>query len=175
MVWLAAIGIVVSLSLLGLLFGGQIFGNSDQAAIEAPMPLPPTPEQLEAMTPKPRSLAAVEDISITTTPYPRVQVAEAPAGHVVYPVSPDANLTGKVKLKVVIATDGRVKQVRRLSGKPELVQAAENAVKYWRYRSHELNGMPAEAETNVTISFVGSDAVSLGFPSAIQNGSLKLK
>jgi hypothetical protein len=39
-------------------------------------------------------------------------------------------------------------------------------VRHWRYRPHELKGHAVEAETNIVISFVGSDAVSIRFPAA---------
>jgi TonB family protein len=117
----------------------------------------------------------LDDEITVTTPFPRIQVAEAPQGRVLYPVSPDPKLIGKVRLKVLIAASGKVKQVRVLSGKPQLAEAAQHAVRYWKYQHHELNGQPAEAETDVTVSFLGQDAVSLRFPSGVQNGSLKMK
>jgi Gram-negative bacterial TonB protein C-terminal len=106
----------------------------------------------------------------------RLQVAEAPQGHVIYPDSPDANLTGTVGMKAVIATDGRVKEIHVLSGNRILADAAVQAVRFWRYTRHELNGDAVEAETSVTISFHGQDAVSIRFPSASSDGlALKTK
>lgn len=95
---------------------------------------------------------------------PRVQVAESPEGRFVYPASPQAGLAGKVNLKVLIGTDGRVRQVLVLSGNRRLADAAVHAVRLWQYRRHELDGKPAEAETDVSISFLGADAVSIKFP-----------
>ena len=54
----------------------------------------------------------------------RLQVAEAPQGHVIYPDVPDANLIGTVGMKAVIATDGRVKEIHVLSGNRILAEAA---------------------------------------------------
>jgi hypothetical protein len=99
----------------------------------------------------------------------RVRVAEAPQGHTVYPVSPDASLSGRVDLKIIIASDGRVKQVEVLSGKQRLVEAAARAVRLWRYAQHESNGHPAEAETSAVIQFRAGDAVSIHFPSVTAN------
>ena len=42
-------------------------------------------------------------------------------------------LTGKVRIEVTIAPDGRVKSARALGGHPLLVQACLEAVKEWRY------------------------------------------
>jgi hypothetical protein len=50
-----------------------------------------------------------------------------------------------------------------LSGKQALAGAAARAVRHWRYRPHELKGHAVEAETNIVISFVGADAVSISF------------
>jgi TonB family protein len=104
-----------------------------------------------------------------------MQVAEAPQGHVIYPDEPDANLTGTVGLKAVIATDGRVKEIHVLSGNRILAEAAVQAVRRWRYTRHELNGEAVEAETGMTIRFHGQDAVSISFPSAVSNNRLALK
>jgi TonB family protein len=43
------------------------------------------------------------------------------------------NVTGKVKLEVVITSDGRVKSTRVIGGHPILVQACQDAVKDWRF------------------------------------------
>jgi outer membrane biosynthesis protein TonB len=105
-----------------------------------------------------------------------LQVAEAPQGRVIYPDTPDANLTGTVGMKAVIATDGRVKEIHVLSGNRILAEAAVQAVRFWRYTRHESNGSAVEAETSVIISFHGRDAVSIRFPSATSNdGTPKAK
>jgi len=43
------------------------------------------------------------------------------------------NLTGKVRVEVVIAADGRVKQTRPVGGHPVLLQSVERAVRDWRF------------------------------------------
>jgi protein TonB len=43
------------------------------------------------------------------------------------------NLSGKVKIEVVIAPDGRVKSAHALGGHPVLVQACLEAVREWKY------------------------------------------
>jgi TonB family protein len=104
--------------------------------------------------------------TIDSIPRERLQVAEAPESGFSYPVAPNPNLTGKVSLKAVIGTDGTVTEVNVLSGKRALAGAALRAVRHWRYRPHELRGHAVEAETNIVISFVGADAVSISFPAA---------
>ncbi len=105
--------------------------------------------------------------TVDSTPRERLQVAEAPESGFSYPVAPNPTLTGEVSLKAVIGTDGTVTEVDVLSGKRGLAGAAVRAVRHWRYRPHELKGHAVEAETNIVISFVGSDAVSIRFPAAL--------
>jgi TonB family protein len=68
-----------------------------------------------------------------------------------------------VNLNVLIGTDGRIKRASVLSGNRRLGEAAVRAVRLWRYRGRQLNGQPAEAETDVSVSYFGDDAVSIKF------------
>jgi TonB family protein len=43
------------------------------------------------------------------------------------------NVTGKVKIEVIIAPDGHVKSARALGGHPLLVQACLDALKEWKF------------------------------------------
>ena len=45
------------------------------------------------------------------------------------------NVTGKVKIEVVISPDGRVKSTRVVGGHPLLVQTCQDAVKEWKFLS----------------------------------------
>jgi periplasmic protein TonB len=64
------------------------------------------------------------------------------------------HLSGMVRLRAVIGTDGSVQQLRVLSGNPILAQAAVAAVRQWRYQPTRLNGQPVEVLTNITVTFV---------------------
>jgi TonB family protein len=55
-------------------------------------------------------------------------------------------LTGTVKLEVVIATNGSVKETKVIGGHPILVQAAVEAVKKWKFE-------PASEESTGTLVF----------------------
>jgi TonB family protein len=94
------------------------------------------------------------------------QIAEAPQSGFTYPVAPNPNLVGKVVLKAVIGSDGAVKQVEVLSGDRALAAAATRAVRHWRYAPAQVDGRAAEAQTQVTVSFLGDDAVSIILPSS---------
>ncbi|MGH9601856.1 MAG: energy transducer TonB [Terriglobales bacterium] len=75
----------------------------------------------------------------------------------VAPTYPEAarkeNLSGEVLLMVVVGSDGKVQRARHLSGNPILAEAAETAVKKWRYKPHMVEGLPMEFETEVRLKF----------------------
>ena len=56
------------------------------------------------------------------------------------------NVTGKVKIEVIIATDGHVKSTRAIGGHPLLVQACQDAVKEWKF-------LPAPEESTQVVEF----------------------
>lgn len=91
-------------------------------------------------------------------------IAEAPQSGFIYPIAPHANLVGKVVLKAVVGSDGAVKQVEVLSGEKALAAAAARAVRQWHYAPPQVEGRTVEAQTQVTISFLGDDAVSIILP-----------
>jgi TonB family protein len=63
------------------------------------------------------------------------------------------NLHGRVIFNALISKDGTLQNIR-LVGTPSLLSsAALQVVKEWRYRPHIENGIPVEAETQITINF----------------------
>ena len=66
------------------------------------------------------------------------------------PVYPEAArkfaLSGVVKVQVLIAADGHVKEVKVIGGHPLLVSAVESTVKSWQYA-------PASSESTATLEF----------------------
>ena len=75
----------------------------------------------------------------------------------VQPIYPSLAITthteGTVLLAAVIDTQGRITQLRALSGHPLLIPAAINAVQQWRYKPYILNGQAVEVETQVSVVF----------------------
>ena len=77
----------------------------------------------------------------------------------VKPVYPEAarqlGIEGSVLLDGVIATDGSVLalQPASVTANSQLVQAATDAVRQWRYMPALLNGVPVEIQTTITINF----------------------
>ena len=64
-----------------------------------------------------------------------------------------ARVDGAVKLRATVGTNGKVREVRTISGNPLLVQAAVDAVSQWRYKPYELNHKPVEVQTDIVIIF----------------------
>jgi TonB family protein len=159
------------LLLLGLIAGLSRFQEDlypiAQLQIQPLLPDPPSRELLQH-TPRPHALPVVLAKTLDSST-PRVEVAEAPTGHLVYPIPPADGIKGKVRLQIVIAADGVVKQIRALSGQQPLAEAAARAIRLWRYSSSTTSEPSIERETTVTVSFAGTDAVSLQFPSSNEN------
>jgi TonB family protein len=61
------------------------------------------------------------------------------------------NLSGKVKIEIVIAPDGRVKNTRAIGGHPLLVQSCLDAVKDWRFEA-----APEETTQIIEFDFKGN-------------------
>ena len=111
------------------------------------------------------AVAAASAVAVPISP-PLPQIVEPPRSGFIYPAAPNPNLVGKVALKAVVGSDGMVKEVEVLSGDRALAAAAVRAVKQWRYAPAQLDGRSGEAETQVTISFLGDDAISIILPQA---------
>jgi len=175
--WIAIVAGALVAVAVGGFAGYQILNNTEQdATISLPANVPVAVMPVVASTPRPYGNVRVVFSAATGSDSDLLQVAEAPQGHVLYPDAPDVNLTGTVGMKAVIATDGRVKEIHVLSGNRILAEAAVQAVRFWHYTRHELNGAAVEAETSVIISFHGKDAVSIRFPSTAGNdGAVKAK
>ena len=143
-----------------------------RAATPEPLIASPPPASLPPLAPTPQNqplegIAAGSPDTATASGTPaRLHVSELPQSHVIYPVVSNPNLVGNVDLRAVIGADGTVKGVTVLSGSPKLAEAGIQAVRHWRFSPYEVLGHPVEVETNIKISFLGEDAVSISSPSA---------
>jgi TonB family protein len=71
-----------------------------------------------------------------------------------YPVeAKSAGVVGDVIFRIVIGTDGTVKEIHLRRGAPLLVSAAAKAVSEWVYKPYFLNGTAAEVETLATVRY----------------------
>lgn len=69
------------------------------------------------------------------------------------PLARQTRIQGTVRLHVIIAKDGKIKQLEIVSGHPLLQQAALDAVRQWRYQPTLLNGNPVEVDTTIDVIF----------------------
>jgi protein TonB len=69
------------------------------------------------------------------------------------PIAKAARVSGTVVLQATISKTGAIENLHVLSGPPMLQQAAQDAVRSWRYRPYLLNNEPVEVETTVNVIF----------------------
>jgi len=99
--------------------------------------------------------------ALSTAPSPRIRLGGTVAGdeliHEVDPVYPEdakaAHLAGTVVLQAIISTAGSIEELNVISGDPILAVAATTAVRQWQYRQTLLNGVPAEVDTTISVTF----------------------
>jgi TonB family protein len=89
----------------------------------------------------PTSMFAQEVKADELTRKPKIKVQP------VYPeLAKRMSITGTVRLNVVVAANGQVKNTRALGGHPILVSAAMDAMKQWRFE-------PASVESSGVVEF----------------------
>lgn len=85
------------------------------------------------------------------------QISQALLLHKVEPIYPDDarrnHIQGTVVLHAVIDRNGRISNLKAISGPKELTAAAIGAVEQWRYRPYLLQGEPVEVQTEITVNF----------------------
>jgi TonB family protein len=64
-----------------------------------------------------------------------------------------ADIEGTVVLRIVVGNTGAVKEVAVISGDPILAEPTADSVKQWKYKPYEVNGVPVEMETELSINF----------------------
>lgn len=76
-----------------------------------------------------------------------------------YPIiARDQHAEGTVRLNVTIGPDGVVRGIALLGGPRLLVEAAESAVRQWRYTPTTVDGKPVEFQREVDLTFRFSNA-----------------
>jgi TonB family protein len=77
--------------------------------------------------------------------------------HQVAPVYPEEarrkRIDGVILLQAIIDKEGRIADLKLISGPTELAPAAIGAVQQWRYRPYLLNGQPVEVQTQIQVNF----------------------
>jgi protein TonB len=62
-------------------------------------------------------------------------------------------VSGDVKIDALIDASGRVSAMKIISGPALLHQAAQDAVRQWKYQPATLNGQPVPMHLTVTVQF----------------------
>jgi protein TonB len=121
--------------------GGVIGGIVSSTPVAAPPPPPPPPPKVE--TPKRITVGGnVQSAKAISRPSP------------VYPqLARQARIQGVVRLEAVIDEQGRITDLKVISGHPLLVQSALDAVRQWRYQPTVLNNVPVQVATTIDVNF----------------------
>lgn len=69
------------------------------------------------------------------------------------PLAQHMNVQGSVVLQALIAADGSVQNLRKLSGPAILATAAEQAVRDWKFKPVYQNGQAVETRATITVNF----------------------
>lgn len=114
--------------------------------IVIPAPPPPTPVAVE---PNPAPLAPPLQVS-GGAQLAKLIKRVVPA----YPaLARQIRVSGTVRLLGIIAKDGRIRELKVLSGHPMLRQSALDAVSQWVYSPTILSGQPVEVEAPIDVIF----------------------
>jgi protein TonB len=127
----------------GILDGIMNSVPNPAANYHAPAPAPPpvkTPPVEPPRPPRITVLQMAEPIQRVTPAYP--------------PLARTAHVSGTVELMGVLGTDGRIHEIKVLSGHPLLVKSAVDAVMQWIYRPTILNGQPVEVQAPISVRFI---------------------
>lgn len=112
----------------------------------------PKPVERPKPQPKVEEPAPADPVRVSST------IQAARLTHRVQPDYPaiarQAGVSGKVRLKAIVSTEGSIEQLNVLSGHPLLIPAAVSAVKQWRYRPTLLNGKAVQVVTDIEVNFI---------------------
>jgi TonB family protein len=121
--------------------------------------MPPTPKSAQPTSTSARALGSAEPTAKDPSVPLRVSsdTANSYLLHRVEPQYPEQakleHIAGPVILAIVIGTDGLVKNLSVVSGDLQLVNAATEAVRQWRFKPYILDGKTVDFETRVTVNF----------------------
>jgi len=139
-----------------------------QAASAAPAPTEPQPSADQQKRATDNGSASETESKPHPIPEPPAKPVHVPANVVaasivshpapVYPAQARASrVQGDVMLYAIIDKEGKVSQVRVLSGDDLLSPAAVAAVRQWTYKPLLVDGEPKEVDTTITVTFSLTD------------------
>ncbi len=117
---------------------------------------PPRPFTEPSVASNPPATAA----SVTTNASERVQMSASAAEVVSQPVQPgypmlarQMRVQGSVILQALISRDGSIQDLHVLSGPAILANAAQDAVRQWRFKPHYIGNEAVETQAKITVNF----------------------
>ncbi len=69
------------------------------------------------------------------------------------PLAKQTHREGRVELRAIIGTDGRIRSLQIVAGDPLFEQSAVEAVQQWRYKPTILNSQPVEIDTSIMVIY----------------------
>ena|SRR5215472_12173461 len=138
---------------------GGILGGTRDGAVGGVLADLLKPAQPVIPMVKPPVRATVTTPPSTPAKPPRISVVQlaTPIRRVepVYPaLARQARISGTVELIGVLGTDGRIRELKVVSGHALLINAALDAVRQWVYAPTLLNGQPVEVQAPIQVNFI---------------------
>jgi protein TonB len=128
-----------------LLCAGVTLRAQDSPAPAQPPENPEAPDAAPASSPRPTRVRIGGNIAATMIT------------HRVRPKYPDEakqnHISGTIVLHAVVGLDGHVQQLQFVSGPPELMRSAMDAVRQWRYKPLKLNRKVVEFDTMISVAY----------------------
>jgi periplasmic protein TonB len=98
--------------------------------------------------------------SVTTNATERVQMSAGAAEVVGQPAQPgypmlarQMRVQGSVLLQALIGRDGSIQDLHVLTGPAILANAAQEAVRQWRFKPHYIGNEAVETQAKITVNF----------------------
>jgi hypothetical protein len=104
----------------------------------------------------PALLLVAAGLSLAQRPDPTKEPQFEPAevtSAVEAPYPPNSVAAGTVVFEVTLSAAGEIESIRRVRQVASLTEAAERALKQWRFRPATLDGKPVRSKTSVAFSF----------------------
>ena len=121
---------------------------------------PITPPPAAAVSATAPAIQALAPPNVNAAPRTQPPADRLVAAYLIYRVEPfypkealQQRVEGTVKIHATVGPDGRVKNLRVVSGPASLTAAALSAAQYWRYVPALRNGEPIDSDEDISIEF----------------------
>jgi TonB family protein len=154
------IGVDTTISVVFTL-GGDKSGSAQSSVTSSPLGPSQSSSHDVPKDPPSSQNTVTEDVQAGTSVAKPIRVdANVTPATLIYQVAPvypkeakKQHIQGTVLLDAIIMKDGTIRTLEYLSGPPELMDSAINAVKQWRYKTTMVNGEPVEVDTKISVVF----------------------